>query len=133
MTKAKEMHLFTNRNCLIFDDDGKQICEYQSKISCLHIDKKFARKIINESEMFYLSKFREWSHEISREEMEYLLGVHNTQLVNDDSVCYNCHFNVDNKCMNTRTNFIQTENKKTDHVCVVCGSSDECLYYNGCD
>lgn len=127
MTKAKQMHLFTNRNCLIFGDDDNQICEYQAKISCLHMDKKFARKIINESEIFYISKFREWSHEISRDEMKYLLGVHDTQLVNDDNVCYDCHFNVDNKCMNKK------ENKKTDYECIVCGSSHECLYYNGDD
>lgn len=123
--KVKEMILFTNRNCLIFNENDEQICEYQSKISCSHIDKKIARRITLESEKFSICKFREWTHEITKEEMQYILGVHSSQLVNDDCVCYGCGQNVDHKCIEI------THKNRHDHECVVCGSSHECLYYNG--
>jgi len=74
--KAKEMILFTNRNCLIFDENGEQITDYQMAISCSHIDPDIARKATEESETFSISKFRQWIQEITREEMQYLLGVH---------------------------------------------------------
>ena len=126
--KPTEMHLFTNRNCLIFDEDGNQMCEYQSKISHSHVDKKIARKVIGEVNKFYLCKFKEWIHEISMDDMKCMLGVHDNQLVDENNVCHGCGFNHNNKkCVNTG------RFKKIDYDCVVCGSSHECLYYNGGD
>jgi len=126
--KPVEMTLFTNRNCLIFDEDGNPMCEYQSKISHLHVDKRLARKVIGESQRFYLSKFREWIHEITMDDMKCMLGVHDNQLINENNVCHGCGFNRDNeKCINT------SKFKKIDGGCIICGSSDECLYYNGGD
>lgn len=74
--KVIEMCLFTNRNCLIFDENGEQITEYQSKVSCSYLDKKIALQATEEAITFRICKFREWEHEISRDEMQYLLGVH---------------------------------------------------------
>jgi hypothetical protein len=71
-----EMHLFTNRNCLIFDKKGEQIPEYQRAISCSSLDKELALKVTNESQKFFIAKWREWEHEIHCEEMQWLLGVH---------------------------------------------------------
>ena len=74
--KAKEMWLFTNRNCLIFDNEGNQIVEYQRGISCSNLNKEVAYTATVEAESFHIGKFREWVHDITREEMQYLLGVH---------------------------------------------------------
>ena len=76
MIKAHTMWLFTNRNCMIFDEDGNQMTEYQNAISCNSIDKKRALEITNKAEKFVLSKWS--SHEffhITRKEMQYLLGI----------------------------------------------------------
>lgn len=78
MQKAKSMWLFTNRNCLVFDENGEQIVKYQRDISCSHINKKIARQATIEAADFHLGKFREWVHDITREEMQFLLGVHPT-------------------------------------------------------
>jgi hypothetical protein len=123
--KPVEIILFTNRNCLIFDEDGNQMCEYQSKISHSHIDKNIARKVISEAKKFSLCKFREWIHEISVDDMKCLLGVHENQMI-EDGCCYGCGFNqYDKQCVNTG------KFEKTDEGCITCGQSDVCLYYNG--
>lgn len=78
--KANKIYLYTNRNCLVFDTDDAQIPEYQIAMSCYKLDKALARRATEEATRFGIGKFREWMHEISREEMQYLLGVHDSQL-----------------------------------------------------
>jgi hypothetical protein len=76
MDKAFEMWLFTNRNCMIFNEKGEQIPEYQIAVSCYNLEPVLAFQATEEATKFYISKFKEWSHEIRKEEMQYLLGVH---------------------------------------------------------
>lgn len=75
MQKAKQMWLFTNRNCLVFDANGEQIPEYQASITCYTLNKKLAEQACNEAEEFHIGKWESWEHPISREEMKYILGV----------------------------------------------------------
>lgn len=74
--QAKSMWLFTNRNCLVFDKDGNQIVKYQAAISCSTLDPEVAFKATEEAEEFHIGKFREWEHEINRDSMRFLLGIH---------------------------------------------------------
>jgi len=73
---AKLMVLFTNRNCLIFDEAGDQVPELQGSISCSHLDKDIALQATMEATEFHISKRTIWGHKITREEMQWLLGVH---------------------------------------------------------
>lgn len=75
MNRCKTMHLFTNRNCCAFDENGEQIVEYQRAINCYDIDPEMAMQATEEAENFYISKWREWNQAISRIEMQYLLGL----------------------------------------------------------
>jgi hypothetical protein len=75
MRKAHDMWLFTNRNCLVFDEEGKQISEYQAAISCYTLDKNLAQKATEEAVEFHIGKFHKWEHEITKDEMQYLLGL----------------------------------------------------------
>ena len=73
----KELFLFTNRNCLAFDENGMQVP--QSAISYSSINPPAARQMIHYAEHLYISKFREWKHEISKDEMLSLLGLKEAQ------------------------------------------------------
>lgn len=75
MEKAKMMVLFTNRQCLVFDENGDQIPEYQAAITCYSLDKEIAKKICKEATEFHIGSWREWEHEITRKHMMYLLGL----------------------------------------------------------
>ena len=80
MKKAKHMWLFTNRNCLVFDEDGEQIVEYQKAISCYALNKKLALQATLEASEFHIGRWREWEHEIPRESMQYLLGLRTREM-----------------------------------------------------
>lgn len=67
--------LYTNRNCMVCDADGAQIPELQAAINCYDIDPRLALQITIDAQKFYLMKWCAWSHEITREEMQYLLGL----------------------------------------------------------
>lgn len=73
--KAHTMVLFTNRNCMVFDADGHQITRYQKAISCYKVNPKLALQATQEAEVFRISCFRDWTHDIRRENMQYLLGI----------------------------------------------------------
>lgn len=75
MGKIKAVWLFTNRNALIFDEKGEQIPEAQGAIDCYSIDPAVARQVCNEAREFHIAKWGGWSHEITRKEMLYLLGL----------------------------------------------------------
>ena len=73
--KPVQVYLFTNRNCLIFDEIGNQIAELQAAISCYTVHKEMARAIAYAAEEFFIAEFNNWSHSISRESFMYLLGI----------------------------------------------------------
>ena len=75
VNKAKQMWLFTNRNCLVFDENGEQIPEYQAAITCYSLDRDVAKKVCDEATEFHIGSWREWEHEIPKKHMMYLLGL----------------------------------------------------------
>lgn len=75
----KDLVLFTNRNCTGFDENGKQLMAIHNAISYLHVNKGLARLSIDTAEHCILSKFKEWQHEISKNEMRCLLGLMDDQ------------------------------------------------------
>jgi hypothetical protein len=75
MKKAKQMWLFTNRNCLVFDENGEQITEYQRAITCYTLNKKMAKQACEEASEFHIGQWREWEHPIDKKHMLYLLGL----------------------------------------------------------
>jgi hypothetical protein len=75
VNKAKQMWLFTNRNCLVFDENGEQIPEYQVAITCYSLDRDVAKKVCDEATEFHICSWREWEHEITKKHMMYLLGL----------------------------------------------------------
>ena len=50
----KTFFLFTNRNTMVFDDDGEQDSHMQTAISCYSINKKKAQKILDSCNKFYI-------------------------------------------------------------------------------
>jgi len=71
----RQFILFTNRNVLIFDDDGTQDVAAQTCVSCYEIDKERAQAAIDSCDCFYISHWREWKHEVPRRAIEYMLGL----------------------------------------------------------
>lgn len=73
--KPHKMILWTNRNCMVFDEDGKQLPKYQEAIDCFSVNKKLAKECCNLAKEFKLGQWRGWIHQISKEEMMSLLGL----------------------------------------------------------
>jgi len=73
--KPFTVYLFTNRNVIVFDDQGQQISELQGKVNCYGLDTQAVMIIANNAQQFRISKFREWAFDITREEFLYLLGL----------------------------------------------------------
>lgn len=65
--------LFTNRNLIVFDEEGNQT-HWQDAVDCYEINESLLTELVCQSARFYLSKWKEWKHEISCKEFEYLLG-----------------------------------------------------------
>ena len=63
----KYFTIFTNGNCMAFDYKGQQIREYQGNIH--KIDMGF---VIENTEVFEIAKFREWKHELTKSEVNFL-------------------------------------------------------------
>lgn len=80
MEKPVTVILFTNRNCLVFNEAGQQIAEAQAAISCYHVDKRKAREVAQKGGKFYLACWGDWHHEISRRSFEYLLGLRTREM-----------------------------------------------------
>lgn len=71
----RSLTLFTNRNMIVFDDKGEQDAEAQSSVSCYDIDAARAQSAVDSCTEFYLAKWREWRHSVTKREIEYLLGL----------------------------------------------------------
>lgn len=78
--KARTVYLFTNRNCLVFDDKGEQLAWYQRAISCYDLDPELAKEVARDAQEIFLSRWREWSHSITKKEFEYLLGLRTKEM-----------------------------------------------------
>ncbi len=65
--------LFTNRNLIVFDEAGKQT-HWQNAVGSYEINEELLAKLLEQPATYYISKWRQWIHEISRKEFEYLLG-----------------------------------------------------------
>ena len=66
--------LYTNRNVDAFGADGHQIPEIQECLTCYNHDPMMVKLVAEHATTFTISKWREWAHEISREEFLYLMG-----------------------------------------------------------
>ncbi len=80
MKKARKIWLFTNRNSMIVDESGDQIGEAQAAIGCYEVHPAEALRLTNEATEFYISKWQEWAHPITRKEMQYLLGLRTREM-----------------------------------------------------
>lgn len=65
--------LFTNRNLIVFDEEGKQH-DLQNAVDCYEINQGLLDELLQQPARYYLAKWREWKHEIRKKEFEYLLG-----------------------------------------------------------
>jgi len=74
----KQVYLFTNRNLLVFDEEGKQIPKVQREINWTvrppEKERRALKRIIKDKPKIYLCRFREWMGEITIEELCDLLG-----------------------------------------------------------
>lgn len=71
----KSMTLYTNRNIIVFNQHGNQDPVAQTAVDCYAINPRMAQDVINDTEQFNLAKWAAWSHQITKREMEYLLGL----------------------------------------------------------
>jgi len=75
-----KVYIFTNRNCLIFDNHGEQMVEYQKKMNCLTLDKETARFVLDNAQEIRLARWSiKESFEITADEAKCLLGIHEEQ------------------------------------------------------
>lgn len=68
-----EVILFTNRNLIVVDEDGKQH-NLQYAVDCYEINQPLLDELLQQDAKFSIAKWHEWKHDISRQEFEYLLG-----------------------------------------------------------
>ena len=69
---------------MIFDENGKQMTKYQNAISCYSIDADEALKITKEAQSFFIAQWLGSSFQISRKEMQYLLGLRTREMDIED-------------------------------------------------
>ena len=86
MRKAKRVissiYLFTNRNVMIFDENGQQIPELQRDIGVgtakTEKEKKVLLEILNSPQRYvpayFISNYSNWVHEITEKEFFMLMG-----------------------------------------------------------
>ena len=77
---TKSFYLFTNRNTLVFNEDGEQCVEDQRACNCYDVDKDALQKVLDQCSTFYISKYSVWIHVVSKKEIEYLLGLRTREL-----------------------------------------------------
>jgi len=63
--------LYTNGSLMVFTPEGHQIPDYQQS----HPGILMVEEIAEKGQIFYIAKFREWMHPISREEFKALVGL----------------------------------------------------------
>lgn len=85
MTACRSLICYTNRNVAAYDFEGNQIIKYQEAMTCYKIDKAIAMQVVKEARFFYVAKWGEWSKEITRKEMEYLLGLRTLEMDLEES------------------------------------------------
>jgi len=73
--KYRSVILFTNRNCMVFDNVGRQVPEAQGAIGCYEVDAEKAQAVLDDAAEFYVARWGEWRHEVRKAEIEYLLGL----------------------------------------------------------
>ena len=66
--------LFTNRNLMVFDEDGKQT-PWQNAVTCYDINRPLLEKLILQPATYHLAKLPHWKHEITCIEFQCLLGM----------------------------------------------------------
>ena len=77
LDNVHELVYLTSGQCLIFDKDGKQIPELQSKLcKPKHGNIGLLKKVANSSKKFTIGKFREWMQEISKEDFFVLTNLY---------------------------------------------------------
>lgn len=80
MGKPHTVCLYTNRNVAVWDEEGNPLSEDQSTITCYHIDQTAASLVLEQAQVFWIAKWRDWMHAISRKEMQYLLGLRTREM-----------------------------------------------------
>jgi len=60
---------------MCFDANDEQRIDVQAAVNCHTIDPVIAQRALDESEVFYIAHWCGWQHEITKREMEYLLGL----------------------------------------------------------
>lgn len=77
----KEVWLFTNRNVMVFDEDGEQIVDVQKVLGCNSLEywhdkqtESSLEKVIEAKPMIYISQWGIWNHQININEFCCLLG-----------------------------------------------------------
>ena len=70
-----EFYLFTNGRVIAFDDFGRQIPELTVAAFPESFDKEKLWHATEEATTFGISKFREWTHELTKKEMQAMLRL----------------------------------------------------------
>lgn len=80
--------LYTNRNIGVYDKaSGEQVAEYQGAVDCYGIhDPDKLMELLSIPSEYYISRWMRWSHEITKREFEYLLGLRTRQGDIDEQV-----------------------------------------------
>lgn len=76
--------LYTNRNIIVFDEEGKQVPELQEAVDCYGVDWVLLEKLLSLPAEYFISKWGEWKHPICKKEFEYLLGIRTLERDLDD-------------------------------------------------
>lgn len=85
MSPENTFILFTNRNCMVFDKNGEQIVEYQKLVSCYHrASAKRVNEMLDTCVKFQFSDFRNFLHDVTKKEIQYLLGTRTKKMDLDE-------------------------------------------------
>ena len=68
--------LFTNSAVMVFDQYEHPMPELNKYLLAGHHDLLVARDTVLQASRFYIARFNEWQHPITKDEMLFLLGVH---------------------------------------------------------
>lgn len=76
MKKYKTMHLFTNRQIMVFDHKGDQVSDMQILVSCCSIaEREHIVDLLDNVDLFYIASWKQWAHPITKQQMAFLLGI----------------------------------------------------------
>ena len=80
MPKPHTFYLFTNRNCMVFDENGEQMPELQACVSCYNVDADHAREVLAQCREFFVAHWGSQRIEVKRRHIEYLLGLRTLEM-----------------------------------------------------